>query len=171
MTGISDAERRNLIVSILITHAKTGCSLGVLLCEFNFHLQCDPMNAVISIWNRFFSWFVYISILGDYREFSGEEMTPSRNESIKLLESMPDAVVCENGLYFSASEKSKHIAKLVVNQHEKNQRPFRPCGSQFRSNNQQFRPNNPPFRPNHNRPIVPWVIFISILFRWQFMKL
>lgn len=74
-------------------------------------------------------------------------MTTGRNAAIALLNSMPE-VICVNGLYRSASQKSKHIVKLVEDQDIKSNRkpPFRPIYPSCRQQNSSF--------PSANRRLV-----------------
>lgn len=82
---------------------------------------------------RYFSEYVFI--VGEYKEITGEEMTSSRGESVRLLESMSE-VRCENGMYYSASKKSGHIVKMVEEQNAKRPPPRQIC------NRAPYRPNN-----------------------------
>lgn len=84
-------------------------------------------------------------------EITGQKMAKTSGEAITLLASFGE-VVCEHGMYFSASKKSVHIIKMVEEQNVKRPEgrpPYRQIITPFRSNNTPFRPNN-----SSNRPIV-----------------
>lgn len=139
MAEIPDKERRTIIISILNTHAKSGCSLVQLNSEFNLHVQCAKKTLYTFIWHLFWQYFnqhfnhihslfkimsnrncfcVFWMFAGEYEQMTGQKMAKSRAEAIELLKSMSDAVKNENGLYFSESKKSLHIVKFVEDQKE-----------------------------------------------------
>lgn len=136
---VPEDEKKKIIIGILARNAKTGCQLRQLNGKFNLYFQwkqhCVIFFSTFKIMVTCF-FLCLLIVLDEYKELTGKDLTSTRSEAVTLLNSMPE-VICENGLYHSASQKSKHIVKFVEEQSIKDtsRRPFRPIYHPYRSNN------------------------------------
>lgn len=62
--------------------------------------------------------FQYLTIVEEYEAQTGEKLANNRIEGEEYMRSFEE-VYMERDRYFSASENSKHIQKMVVQQHTK----------------------------------------------------
>lgn len=90
-------------------------------------------------WNLF--------IIEEYTEIQGEKLMPTRPEAASFMASMTN-VRFDGIRYYTNSEKSKHITKLVVNQHDKFPRMRMQPNRNWNTHNSSF--------PS-SRPIISYV--------------
>lgn len=86
----------------------------------------------------------------------GEKLALTRQEASQFMSTLEN-VVLRGDLYYTCSEKSKHVTKLVANQFENRKQFFRPQQNNFNRYNPTFGRNNMTLNnslPPH-RPLVP----------------
>lgn len=84
-------------------------------------------------------------IIEDFEEQTGEKIALTQADGIEFMQTISQ-VYCKDFIYFSCSEKSKHITKLVAEQNVK-------ISSNYMGNRNRYNPNSYRFFPS-SRPVV-----------------
>lgn len=97
------------------------------------------------------------SIVEEFEKETGEKLAPDKNIAIEYMKTLEEVYVDQTGRYFSCSEKSKHIAKMVAEQNTKVSPNYRGRGPINKTFNNAF----------PTRALVSYVNFNELFLEYQ----
>lgn len=107
MTSADD--KRKIVLSILNCYAKEGASIK----QINSELANDSVYFLSQIFQLVDSFQFPVA---DFEEIEGVKLAPTKLQAEEYMKTLQDVYLDGNGLYWSHSEKSKHIVKMVQEQ-------------------------------------------------------